>query len=341
VIRSTGRAVWKSPRGTRRRLTAGGVLAAALVISACAPRPRVQAPQGNAAVDLSQLWEEPKDLGARDLFHGPGGASLMPTETTPFGFVREDRTGYSGGFDVRGPDGMMWSVKVGLEAQPEVAVSRILWAIGYHQPPTYYLQRWTMNGGPPASPAAGRFRPDLPQQKPVGEWSWYENPFVGTVPFKGLVTASVLLGNWDWKASNNRIYELNAPGSSSPRRVYVVRDLGASLGKISFPLLLRWMPVRALAQGSRNDLEGFEEQGFIERVEGDRVDFHYLGTHQSLVKTVTRHDVVWICEQMSRLSDSQWSDAFRAAGYPPDRIARYVTKIKAKIAEGLALRGNV
>jgi len=35
--------------------------------------------------------------------------------------------------------------------------------------------------------------------------------------------------------------------------------------------------------------------------------------------------------------EAQWSDAFRAAGYPSDQAERYIAKIKSKIAEGLAL----
>ena len=37
------------------------------------------------------------------------------------------------------------------------------------------------------------------------------------------------------------------------------------------------------------------------------------------------------------LTDTQWDDAFRAADYSPDVRARYIKKIKAKIAEGLAV----
>jgi hypothetical protein len=39
---------------------------------------------------------------------------------------------------------------------------------------------------------------------------------------------------------------------------------------------------------------------------------------------------------LSRLSDDQWQDAFRAGGYNPEQTARYVAKMKAKIAQGLA-----
>ena len=90
-------------------------------------------------------------------------------------------------------------------------------------------------------------------------------------------------------------------------------------------------------QGSRNDLEDFEAQGFIKRVDGERVEFVYRGIHQSLVEQLTPRDVVWVSERMSRLSDEQWHDAFRAAGYSDDHGGRYVAKIKSKIAEGMKL----
>jgi hypothetical protein len=38
---------------------------------------------------------------------------------------------------------------------------------------------------------------------------------------------------------------------------------------------------------------------------------------------------------MTRLSDSQWHDAFRAAGYGDEHARRYVAKIKGKVAQGL------
>jgi hypothetical protein len=118
----------------------------------------------------------------------------------------------------------------------------------------------------------------------------------------------------------------------------VVQDLGASLGKTSYPRALSWLPMRGLGQGSRNDIEDFEEQGFIERVDGDRVEFVYRGIHQSLLDHLSRTDVVWAAERMAVITDPQWDQIFQAAGYPEDQRRRYITKVKAKIAEGLALR---
>lgn len=331
-----------TPGECSRSLPRCATLATVLAISAVTAVSCVRAvprlvTENRSAVDVAQLWEEPLDLASRDLFHGPGGKALAPDAATPFTFVSEDSGGYSSGYEVRDPDGRLWSVKLGPEAQTEVVVSRVLWAIGYHQPPTYYLASWTLVGGQSAPQQGGRFRPDLPDRKPVGTWSWYENEFVSTQPFKGLVVANVLLNNWDWKTSNNRVYQVEESSGGRPRRLHVVRDLGASLGRTSLSPLLRPFRIESFKQGSRNDIDGFESQGFIEKVTGDHVSFDYRGIHGRLLNTLSPRDVVWACELMSRLSDGQWNDAFRAAGYLPEESRRYVTKIKSKIVEGLGL----
>ncbi len=307
----------------------------ALAGTACAGQTAPINVAAPAQVELSQLWQEPVDLAERDLFYGSGGSTLAPDPSATFEFIESSSGGYSPGYDVRGPDGTEWSVKLGPEAQPEIAVSRILWALGYHQPPAYYLERWTLTGKESGTRGPARFRPKLPDRKAVADWSWYENPFVGTQPFQGLLVANLLLNNWDWKTSNNKIYDVT--GNGAPSRVYIVQDLGASLGKTSFPKWLNFAPMRGLGQGSRNDLEDFESQGFIKGVEGDRVNFHYRGIHGELVKTVTVRDVVWTSERLARISDAQMADAFRAAGYSTEQTQRFVTKIRGKIAAGLAL----
>jgi hypothetical protein len=287
---------------------------------------------------VSELWQEPKDVERRDLFYGPGGTGGMPRETT-FQFVRRDTSGWSPGFDVRGKDGTEWSVKLGPESQSEVTSSRILWAIGFHQPPTYYLERWSLTGAESGPQPAGRFRPSLDHQKVVGDWSWYENPFVGSRPFGGLIVANLMLNSWDWKTSNNKVYELADP-VNGVSRWFVVRDLGASLGRTTYPTLLRWFRLRGFGQGTRNDLPGFEAQSFISGLDSQsRPQFDYRGIYRDVIETVTAADVRWTCELLDRLTDRQWRDAFRAGGYNPEQTARYLAKIKAKIARGLELTG--
>ena len=122
-------------------------------------------------------------------------------------------------------------------------------------------------------------------------------------------------------------------------RWFVVRDVGASLGRTTYPGILKWFRLRGFGQGTRNDVEGFEQQGFIRRIAGNRVEFDYAGIYRDVLATVTPADVRWACAQMSRLSDVQWTDAFRAAGYTEDQTARYIARIKAKLRQGLDLTG--
>jgi hypothetical protein len=277
---------------------------------------------------LAELWIEPRDLARRDLFYGPGGKALAPTDGASFKFKELDTTGYSRGYDVVDSTGREWSVKQGPEVQSEIAASRLLWAVGYHQPPMYLVRQWVLTDGPSAGPkTAGRFRPDMPDAERVSDWSWQQNPFVGTRPFQGLIVLNLLINNWDLKTTNNKIYEVEA--GSGPDRWYVVRDLGAAFGKS------RWFPY-----GTRNNIDDFESQQFVTGGRDGVVQFDYHGRHRELLAGITPADVVWACELFSRLADRQLDEAFRAAGYGDAERTRFVKKLKEKVAQGLALRAR-
>src|SRR5687768_7134151 len=310
-------------------LRAAILVIVAAVIATSSPVVATQSVPGDK---ITELWQSPDDIASRDLYNGPGGKELAPKADTPFTWVATDTGGYSPGFDLRAADGRTWSAKLGSEAQTEVVASRILWAIGYHQPPTYYVSSWQLSGGPGGRQAAARFRTDVDGAKVVGDWSWSKNDFLDAQPFRGLIVANIVLNSWDWKTSNNKIYQL-ADGT----RRYVVRDLGASLGKTSSSKLLWTIPMRGLGQGTRNDIAGFESQGFIERVGENDVEFDFETVYGSVVDLARPADVRWTAELLNRLTDAQWDDAFRSADYSPDIRARYIRKIKAKIAEGLAV----
>ena len=318
----------------RKRVAAPGVcllvvILTSLTVEACAralQRP-VQHPTPAA---MAELWQEPTDLEARDLFHGSGGVELVPPAVT-YAFVAEKTTGTNPGYDVRDPQGRLWSVKLGEESQSEVTTSRVLWAIGFHQPPAYYVERWTLSGfGEPDQPP-GRFRAELPNQEVAGDWSWYDNSFIGARPFAGLVAVNLLLSNWDLKTTNNKVYVVTNEDGIKERR-YVVRDLGASLGKARQPRFLTWFPFMRHKQGSKNSLDDFEARGFVRAVNGETVDFDYRGLDGALIDSVTTSDLRWTCELLSRLSEQQWLDAFRAGGYPPDQRSRYLRKIQDKMS---------
>ena len=308
-----------------------------LGISACAPRVRTANTAPPPAEKLDELWVRPADIGTRDLFHGAGGAQAAPAMGVAYTWVATDTTGYSGGYTVRGTDGRVWDTKIGPEAQSEVVASRVLWAMGYHQPRTYYVGNWTLSGGPGGPQQGARFRLDSEDEEVIGEWSWSDNEFLGTQPYRGLIAANVLINSWDWKTNNNRIYRVKS--GAAPQRRYVVRDLGASFGATRSSRLL-WIlpiPMRGFGQGTRNDIDHFESQGFIRRVDDGEVSFDFRTFYGSVVDLVRPADARWTSEILSRLTDAQWDDAFRAADYAPDVRARFIRKMKTKIAEGLAV----
>jgi hypothetical protein len=321
------------PRGC---VTAQLIACVAFVsLAAACVRAKPQATRAPATVDVAELWVEPHDIQQRDLYFGAGGRDKAPKHDDTYKVLAEDHKGYSPGYEAEGSDGRRWDVKLGPEAQPEVVASRILWAIGYHQPDVYY-ENWTTNEPTGPTKEGARFRLESRDAKVVSDWPWHENQFVTTRPFKGLVVANVILNSWDWKTSNNKVYEISRADGSLVRR-YVVRDLGASLGKTSHPPLLKWLPIRGFGQGTRNDIDDFESQRFLENADESGIDFEYRGLYRELVDSVSAADVVWTCRLLSRLSDGQWRDAFRAAAYSDDVTERYLKKLKEKIAEGLAL----
>jgi hypothetical protein len=282
--------------------------------------------ESSSAADLAELWVEPD--GRRNLLDGVGGPQLAPDPLALYTVLETKKGGFSDGYTVSDPRGREWSVKLYPEARTEVVASRIHWAVGYHQPPLYTLERWTAKGARSPNPqAVARFREEEPEfygLKESGPWSYSENPFVGTRPLAGLLVLQVMLGNSDIKADNNMLYTLARPVEAA-QRWYVARDLGHTFGRTG------------VVNAPRDDVEVFDRTPFITGVDRGIVTFDYRGLHAQLFRNITVSDVHWICSRLSRLSDEQWADAFRAGGYAEPTAQRYIRRLKQKIAEGLAL----
>ena len=304
-------------QGSPFRVAAGVLLAAA----AAAVLTASQSTSKQRRASLAELWRDPGNIAAKDLRYGPGGKTLLPPAGSEFIFKESDVTGYSGGYDVVDAAGRKWDVKIGDEGQTEVVVSRLLWAVGYHQPVVYFVPEWKMTGGPVSAPNSGRFRL-ASDHKTDGEWSWTDNPFLGTRQLRGLVVANLIVNNWDLKPSQNRVY------TSKAGRWFVVQDLGASLGKTAWPV------------GNRNNIEDFESQKLVLGVQNGRVQFDYHARHKDLLTDITPADVVWICRLFNRITDRQWTDLFAGAHMSDEAGRRYTQKIKSKIQEGLALQSQ-
>jgi hypothetical protein len=311
-------------RNSTSRSTALRAGVALLLVAA--PGCGLNRPRTISETKLAALWDNPENLERRDLISGAGGRAQAPNPNDQFEFVSEKETGTQSGYDVKDSRGREWSVKLGTESRIEVVVSRLVWAVGYHQPYIYYVPRWTMvRDGRRIEQRGGRFRLEPPTHKKVGEWSWRKNPFLGTREISGLLVLMIMVNNWDLKSAQNSIYEVN-PNTPDEHDWYMVRDLGAALGKSGWATF-----------GTKDDSVAFGREPFITKVEGNRVRFGHEGAwmEPQLLSSVTPGDLRWISGLLSRLSQEQWRDAFRAGGYGDAESAPFIRRLREKVAEGM------
>lgn len=307
------------------------VLVAAALTTSCAAgvqRPQVQNTPKPPGVSL---WQEPTDLASRDLFNGPWGVEYAPDPNDVYDLVELKHSGVNLGMTVKDSKGREWSVKqpfpgnLDSEAPVEVVVSRLLSAIGYHQPPVYHLSAFTLKDDLGRRTAVGgRFRPKLDTLKEVDSWDWANNPFVGTKEYQGLIVLLVMFNSTDLKNSNNSLYEHR--NGDLVEQWYVTRDVGSALGD-----------TQQIAP-RKNHAPSFERMPFVLGVQNGFVQFAYNGWYKNLIRErITPEDVAWACELLGRLSDQQMRDAFRAAHYEPDVAGRFIARIREKIQQGRSL----
>lgn len=288
------------------------------------------------------IWRAPQDITTRDLRHGPGGNAGQPRGRLRF--VEEDKGGTNPKFVVTDERGARWKVKLGEEARSETAATRLLWAVGYFTDESYYLPRMRVAGLPRLSRGqefvaadgtvrGARLERVEPGVKKIGDWSWFDNPFVGSKEFDGLRVMMALLNNWDLKNSNNGIY--NVRGRELH---YAVTDLGATFGKTGG----NWTR-------SKNDVADYLDSKFIEELDPTTVDLvmnsrppalyavavpYYVKRSQmeEITEKIPRAHARWIGGWLARLSDKQLGDAFRGAGYTPEQAVAYASKVRRRIA---------
>lgn len=298
------------------------------------------------------LWRDPGNIRNRDLYYGPGSKALAPVP--PFRFVKEVKDGSNPKFDIEDARGAKWRVKLGPEAQAETASSRLLWAVGYNAEESYYFDRATIDGLKKLSRGqkyvdgqsvrGARFEPRRKDVERGKQWSWSKNPFKDTRELNGLKTMMVLINNWDPFKKNNRVLHDKTTGEER----YTVTDLGASMGKAA----------GAGGGRSKNNVQDYQRQRMVSKVEGEKVKFNYdvkpkkLGllsivyppyflrqrkaTNQ--MQKVPLNDASWIGSQLAQLSDDQLRDSFRAAGYDRATTEAYVRALRIRINELNRLR---
>ncbi|HYL76009.1 MAG TPA: hypothetical protein VEU96_17495 [Bryobacteraceae bacterium] len=299
-----------------------------------------------AAAQPGVLWRDPVDIGARNLLYGPGGKEHEPHGPTTF--IKEDLDGTNPKIVVRDEDGVKWKVKMGAEARPETAATRLVWAAGYFVNEDYFvpklqvanlparLHRGQKYVGSDGSIANVRMKRYLKGEEKAGNWEWRADPFIGTREYNGLRVMMALLNNWDLTDENNKVYE-----ERRGERIYMVSDLGSTFGTPG----LTWPMSKA-----RGNVHSYSHSKFITRVTADSVDvgaprrdsLFFLATPReffqklklrAIGKNIPRDDARWIGGVLGRLSPEQIRDAFRAAGYSPKEVEGFAHVVELRIAE--------
>jgi hypothetical protein len=311
-------------------------------------RPRVTAETTGQAV----LWRQHKDIASLDLLNGPGGTAHAPKSTT-FTFVKEDLDGTSPKFVVKDAGGVKWKLKLGAEAKPETAATRLVWAAGYFANEDYFLPSLHITElparlhrgrdliGPGGTVQNARLKREPDDEKKEGEWRWKHDPFVGTREYNGLRVLMALINNWDLKDVNNSIVKERG----NKRETYIVSDVGATFGTTRVVLRLR---------KARGNLHAYSDSRFITHKSSKKVDFATPGAPtpwlvfnppryfmrlslRSIGHDVPRADAKWMGDILGGLSAHQIRDAFRSAGYSKDEVEGFATVVEGRIAELRAL----
>jgi hypothetical protein len=297
-------------------------------------------------------WRNPGDIASRDLRFGPGSAELAPA--APFTFVEEITTGVSPKFKVKDARGVVWSVKLGEEAQAETVASRLVWAMGYFADEAYYFDRVAVGNLPRLSRGqnfiednsivrGARFEPKRTGVKRGETWDWLQNPFVGQREFNGLKVMMVLLANYDTRLDNNQIYTVKNPESGQWEAQYVVNDVGATLGHVG----------GLGGKRAKNSLVDFRDARFVVNVENGMVNFDYntkpkgaggffasvfsggyakrQANKEKAMKSVPVEDARWIGSMLAQLTDEQLRSAFKAANYDQATTDGFVSALRGRI----------
>ncbi len=265
------------------------------------------------------MWE-PVKTSALDMFEGPGGAAMRP-DLSSIKFLKEEKRGHNKKFRISDGSGHVWIAKLGREAQPETAATRLLYGLGYKTEITYLVPTLTIPGKGTFKNVRLEARPE--NVKRVGEWKWTSNPFVGTKELQGLKMMMVFLTNWDVLDMQNEI--LHTEGENQ----YIVSDLGSTFGRLgnnNLPVIYRF----GRKVGSPKH---YARTKFVRGVERGQVRLSYKGKNRKLFKSFTIGEARWLLEQLNHLSDDQIRDAFRAANYSDADIETYTLAVRRKIDE--------
>jgi len=266
------------------------------------------------------LWREPSNIASGNLYLGLGGEAMKP-DLNKVTLIEEKETSGSAQFRVRDALGREWMVKVGGEAQAEVAASRIVWAVGYYTDVSYFVPRVEIAGKGIVEDA--RFEARSKGIKRLDEWMWDDNPFSDTNEFQGLKVLLVLLDNWNLKNENTKVLFVREDEAARSELRYIISDFDVKFDKTgSWPSVWHAPLVKSATAAK-----------FIDKVKDNLIDFGYTGKHKERLAGITVAQAKWIGSWLERLSDVQLRDALRAGNYSPDEIQFLEKTLRSRINE--------
>jgi hypothetical protein len=302
----------------------------------------VAAEKANTATLPNRIWSDPGDVASLDLINGIGGKADAPGPGDTFTFLKDDSTWATTKFEVTDERGVVWKVKLGDEAQPETAATRFLWAAGYLVDDAYYIAELAVQGLPKLGGKQNQVWPGgvvhgarlehkrAPATK-LGDWDWFDNPFLGQRELNGLRVMMALLNSWDLKQINNAVCVVDG------ERHYIVSDLGGTFGKTGDAITR-----------TKGKPEDYRDSKFIAKVTPEFIDFaldsrpQFLGVFdpsnyrdRTRMEQITRHipraDVQWLTARLSKLTDAQIRDVFRVAGFGAGAIDILTNTLRQRI----------
>jgi hypothetical protein len=286
------------------------------------------------------LWQAPGTITLSDWIWGAGGQAKAPKP--PFDFIDENLKGTNPKVRVLDANGHHWTVKFGGESHSEVFAARLLFAMGYAADPSYFVRSGVIaeaHGLKRAKPFIGnhgefayaRFK--LSESRKVNhvqglDWSWSENPFVGTHELNGLKLLIMLMSNWDakdsrdGKGSNTAVYA--RMGSDGDRLYYAFDDWGSTFGK--------W---GGFFSRDKWNAEGYSVQTRdFARIREGKILWGYSGKHdQDITSGISVDDVRWLLAYLSPVTDEELRAGLRASGATEAEIETYVRSIRERIAQ--------
>jgi hypothetical protein len=330
VASTIGKETWTMRYLSNRAI---GVLACAALISGASSLQAQTVGTVGSADPPAVLWKDPGPIASRDLFWGMGSAAGAPKG--PFTFVETDSGGTQPKVVVTDTNGETWEVKFGEEAKAEVAANRLVWALGFGAEEMYFVKTGVINGAKDLGRVKGhiaeegnfmnaRFRRRHPQVARADgvEWTIKENPFVGRRELSGLMILMTMVANWDIDAArNNRVLHATQPDGAA-ERWFAITDLGATFGRMG----------GKISKHTKWNLSDYQQEGFIEKVEGDVVHLDYDGYDSGIDRVPLEH-AKWFASLVTQLTPEQVRRAFEAAGASPAEVDGFSKRFLEKIDE--------